>query len=281
MNIFVIRSNLKPKWPEEQLLWLPGSDMGRGHSLASEAASVLASGCAGSLGCSPGFESCSGDSLGCSGVNRHSCEAWEKRLWELVTWVEGEGGLDARQTEAVWQEGPQRVLGGRGALEQEVCSSCSRAAGSSLASAENSHRWRCWRWRSPTGLSRSSRRSWYTRSPSSSRPHLWFGSDRFLSQENSLCQLGDPGCQHFLSLLSLFHCFCSLRCDCWRCLVWSQTCSWRRWRRRSAPWRGWRAPWCSCWPPSGCSSTRPPGWWTSSCSPQPSLGCSLVAPQAL
>ena len=56
--------------------------MGKDHSLASEAALVLASGCEGSLDCSPGFESCSGDSLGCSGVSRRSCEAWEKRLLE-------------------------------------------------------------------------------------------------------------------------------------------------------------------------------------------------------
>jgi len=56
--------------------------MVRGHSLAWEAASVLASGCVGSLGCSKGFESCSGDSLGCSGVSRHSCGALEKKLWE-------------------------------------------------------------------------------------------------------------------------------------------------------------------------------------------------------
>ena len=42
--------------------------MARGHSLAWEAASVLASGCEGSFDC--------------SGVSRHSCEALEKRLLE-------------------------------------------------------------------------------------------------------------------------------------------------------------------------------------------------------
>ena len=284
-------------WPEEQLLWLPGTDKVRGHSLASEAALVLALGCVGSLDCSADFGSWSVDSLGCWGVSRHSCEAWEKKLLEErlleETWVEVEGGLDVRQIEAAWQEAPLRVLGGHGALEQEqeVCWSCSRPGGSSLGSAENSHRWRCWRWKTPTGLNRLSRPSWYTRSPSSTHlaspqchlddRNLWFGSARFFSQESSLCQLGVPGCQHFLSLLSPFHCFCSLHSDCWRCLAWSQTCSWRRWRRSSAPWRGWRAPWCSCSLPSGCSLTRPPGLSPSSCSPPPSLGCSLVAQQAL
>jgi len=57
--------------------------------------------------------------------------------------VEVGGGLDALQTEAAWQEGAERALGGHGALEQEVCSSCSRPTGSSLGSAENSHRCRC------------------------------------------------------------------------------------------------------------------------------------------
>ena len=73
--------------------------------------------------------------------------------------MEVEGGLDAQQTEAAWQEVPERVLGGHGALEQEVCWSYSQAAGSSLASAEKSLRWRCWIWKTPTGLNRLSRPS--------------------------------------------------------------------------------------------------------------------------
>ena len=61
-------------------MWLPGTDKVRGHSLASEAASVLASGFVDFLGCSGGFGSWSGGSLGCSGVSRHSYGAWEKKL---------------------------------------------------------------------------------------------------------------------------------------------------------------------------------------------------------
>ena len=77
-----MKSNLKLKLREEQLLWLPGTDMERGRSLVLEAAAALASGCAGFSDCSKGFESCSGDFLDCSGVSRHSCEAWEKTLWK-------------------------------------------------------------------------------------------------------------------------------------------------------------------------------------------------------
>ena len=83
-------------------MWLPGTDMAGGYSLAWGAALVLASGCEGSLDR--------------SGVSRHSCEALEKRPLEQQppeeTREEAGGGLDARQTKEAWQEGPQRALGG-------------------------------------------------------------------------------------------------------------------------------------------------------------------------
>ena len=50
----LMKSNLKLKLREEQLLWLPGTDMERGRSLVLEAAAALASGCAGFSGC--GYE---------------------------------------------------------------------------------------------------------------------------------------------------------------------------------------------------------------------------------